>query len=341
MNEKPAVFVMPHKSDGSRQTEKHFREAIESIENQTDENWVLAITDDCSDNENALTELDNIEKRLGDKVHIVRSDKPLGTGRARNEGIRFANEISSPFILFLDTDDIAHEKRLELTRKAFESDEKINVVYSSFNVIDENSDIYSYDDIPLTIREIIDGHAHNAVQGENAWIDLATKKNYTTLTSCTAVKTSLAVKEPFPALSVSEDTHTWYRYGAHPGKYVFLGDFKNSYRVCKGTGSRSRSANPDFYDQKAANDEQGFEKAVKIYSGFNNVAEEKIEQIRTGFLVRESLCMLRVEQTRIAKDLLKKSVAISPEKTQAAVANLEADNAEKEFLAKIAAENLK
>lgn len=260
MNEKPAVFVMPHKSDGSRQTEKHFREAIESIENQTDENWVLAITDDCSDNENALTELDNIEKRLGDKVHIVRSDKPLGTGRARNEGIRFANEISSPFILFLDTDDIAHEKRLELTRKAFESDEKINVVYSSFNVIDENSDIYSYDDIPLTIREIIDGHAHNAVQGENAWIDLATKKNYTTLTSCTAVKTSLAVKEPFPALSVSEDTHTWYRYGAHPGKYVFLGDFKNSYRVCKGTGSRSRSANPDFYDQKAANDEQGFEK---------------------------------------------------------------------------------
>ena len=51
--------------------------------------------------------------------------------------------------------------------------------------------------------------------------------------------------------------------------------------------------------------------------------------------------MLRVEQTRIAKDLLKKSVAISPEKTQAAVANLEADNAEKEFLAKIAAENLK
>ena len=89
------------------------------------------------------------------------------------------------------------------------------------------------------------------------------------------------------------------------------------------------------------NDEQGFEKAVKIYSGFNNVAEKKIEQIRAGFLVRESLCMLRVEQTRIAKDLLKKSVAISPEKTQAAVANLEADNAEKEFLAKIAAENLK
>ena len=99
----------------------------------------------------------------------------------------------------------------------------------------------------MSVREIIDGHQVDIVEGENAWIGLATKKKYTNLTSCTAVRTSLAAEEPFPSESVSEDSHTWVRYAAHPGKFVFIRDIKGGYRICSNVASRSRSNNANFY----------------------------------------------------------------------------------------------
>lgn len=340
-----AAFVMPHKLNGSEVSERWLREAIKSIEDQTDPNWILIIIDDCSESEIALKELENIEHRFSrlyinssEKLHIIRSKEKLGAGNARNLGIKYAAEIGSPFILYLDTDDIAHERRLELTRKVFDADPAVNVVYTSFDVIDENGNIYLYDNIPMTIREIIDGHKKDIVQGENAWINIAVKKNYTTLTSCTAVRTKLALEEPFPATSVSEDVHTWYRYGAHPGKYVFLDEIKNSYRVCSGADSRSRSENPDFYNQKVKIDSDGFEEAVKIYLRYNNNnnnSDKEIDFIRVGFLVREALCMIRVNENKIAEDLLKKAVFISDINTKKAVKELVASDQEKNMIFKI------
>ncbi|MBQ6921742.1 MAG: glycosyltransferase family 2 protein, partial [Clostridia bacterium] len=104
------------------------------------------------------------------------------------------------------------------------------------------------------------GHKTDIVEGENAWIQIAMKKKYTNLTSCTAVRTSLAFEEPFPAVSVSEDCHTWLRYGAHPGKFVFLREIKGGYRICSGTQSRSRSLNADFYERLFLTDSDGFER---------------------------------------------------------------------------------
>lgn len=69
------------------------------------------------------------------------------------------------------------------------------------------------------------------------------EENYINLTSCKAVRTSLAVAEEFPEASVSEDRHTWMRYGAHPGKFVFLLEIKDGYRIRRGVASRPRALN--------------------------------------------------------------------------------------------------
>ena len=204
--------------------------------------------------------------------------------------------------------------RLELVRRAFDKDDTINVVYTGFDVIDENGKLVPRDQISLSVREIIDGHKQDIVEGENAWIAIAMKKKYTNLTSCTAVKTSLALAEPFPAASVSEDCHTWLRYAAHPGKFVFIREIKDGYRICTGVQSRSRSINADFYEKMFQNDSAGFEEAVKIAKKYGTMGGFAEDDIRVAFYVRLALTLLHGASEEYCQKSLAKAAQISKEK---------------------------
>ena len=115
-----AAFVMPVKLSGDEMELRHFRQAVESIKYQTDNDWILIMIDDYSDNKAVYDTIDKIKNDLKDKLHIIYSDKNYGAGTARNKGVQYANEIGAPFILFNDTDDISDPRRLELVRKTFE-----------------------------------------------------------------------------------------------------------------------------------------------------------------------------------------------------------------------------
>ncbi|MCR4907590.1 MAG: hypothetical protein K5985_02095 [Lachnospiraceae bacterium] len=108
-----------------------------------------------------------------------------------------------------------------------------------------------------------------------------------------AVRTDLAIAEPLPPGTVSEDANTWYRYAAYPGRFVFLDDIKNQYRICSGTDSRARSKNKSFYAQKAEMDSDGFEKAAKIAVKYGLVDPAVVDDLRARFYVRLALSMLR------------------------------------------------
>ncbi len=292
---------MPVKITGDEMSLNHFKASVESIKKQTDSNWKLVIVDDYSDDRKVYEAIDEVKKDLGEKLHIIYSDRNYGTGQARNTGIRYAAEIGAPFILYNDSDDISDPLRLELVRRAFDKDDTVNVVYTGFDVIDENGKLVPRDQISLSVREIIDGHKQDIVEGENAWIAIAMKKKYTNLTSCTAVKTSLALAEPFPAASVSEDCHTWLRYAAHPGKFVFIREIKGGYRICTGVQSRSRSINADFYEKMFQNDSAGFEEAVKIAKKYGTMGGFAEDDIRVAFYVRLALTLLHGRRKNIAK----------------------------------------
>ena len=315
MDKKTAAFVMPVKLSGDELELRLFRESVESIKRQTDDNWILIMVDDYSDKQNVYDAIDEMKNDLGDKLHVIYSDKNYGSGAARNKGVKCAYEIGAPFILFNDSDDISDPRRLELVRKAFDEDETVNVVYTSFDVIDENDNVVPHDRILMSVREIIDGHQVDIVEGENAWIGIATKKKYTNLTSCTAVRTSLAAEEPFPSVSVSEDSHTWVRYAAHPGKFVFLRDIKGGYRICSNVASRSRSNNADFYKKMFEVDSAGFEEAVKVAKKYGTMGGLDENDIRTAFYVRLALSLLHGESVKYCKKSLDKALAVSKENT--------------------------
>ena len=309
-----AAFIMPLKISGSEMELRHLRTSIESIKRQTDNDWILIMVDDFSNDKAVYAALDEIKNDLKDKVHVIYSDRNYGAGASRNTAIRFANEFGAPFILFNDADDISAPQRLELVRKAFE-DEIVNVVYTSFDVIDENDNIVPDEQISLPIREIIDGHKVDAVEGENAFVAIAAKKKYTNLTSCTAARTSLAIEEPFPNNSVSEDCNTWYRYGAHRGKFVLLREIKGSYRVCTGVESRSRSINNDFYEKMFKMDSAGFEAAVKLAKKYGTMGGWNEDDLRTAFHVRLALSLLFGGSQAYCKKSLEIALGISKENT--------------------------
>ena len=322
MNKNTAAFMMPVKLGGDDIELRLFREAVASVKGQTDDNWILIMVEDCSDNKAVYDVIDEMKAELGDKLHVIYSDRNYGSGAARNKGVRYAHAIGAPFILFNDSDDISDPRRLELVRKAFDSDDTVNVVYTSFDVIDENGVVVPHDKILMSVREIIDGHQVDIVEGEHAWIGIATRKKYTNLTSCTAVRTSLAVQEPFPSESVSEDSHTWVRYAAHPGKFVFLRDIKGGYRICSNVASRSRSNNANFYQKMFEVDSAGFEEAVKIARKYGTMGGLDENDIRTAFYVRLALSLLHGESVKYCKKSLDKALAISKERTLAYIDQL-------------------
>ena len=334
MNNTP-VFIMPLKLNDSDMELNFLKASIDSIKNQTDPNWQLVIIEDYSNVQRVYDALEAFKADLKDKLHIIYSDRNYGTGAARNKGVAYAHEIGAPFILYNDADDISHPRRLELVRKAF-MDESVNVVYTSFDVIDENDNITPKEKLSAVIREIIDGHYVDPVEGENAWINIALKKKYTNLTSCTAVRTELAFEEKFPEASVSEDCHTWFRYGAHPGKFFLIKEIKGLYRICSGTASRSRSINADFYDRMMKMDTSGFESALKVAQRLGTMGGYDENYLRAGFHVRLALNLLNGGSKEHCQESLQIALNISKEQTLAFIDALHCDLQQKAQLIELA-----
>lgn len=87
--------------------------AVASIMQQTMPHWELLIVDDNEPDSSARTETESLVARLmadDPRVHYIRHPRNLGGGAARNTGIRAT---SSPFVAFLDDDDVWHREKLE------------------------------------------------------------------------------------------------------------------------------------------------------------------------------------------------------------------------------------
>lgn len=134
--ENPKVSVIISCYNG----EKFIGEAIESVINQTYENWELIIVDDGSTDDSK-----NIVKSYlaDDRVNYLEHSKNRGIAAARNTAIAAAKGRS---IAFLDQDDVWLPKKLGKQIEVLENDEKreIGIVYSDAYLVDSNLNIIGY-----------------------------------------------------------------------------------------------------------------------------------------------------------------------------------------------------
>ena len=84
----------------SYNTAKFIGKTIESVQNQTYQNWEMIIVDDCStDNTDEV-----VDGYLSDKrIKYIKNEKNSGAAVSRNRALR---EAKGKWITFLDSDDL-------------------------------------------------------------------------------------------------------------------------------------------------------------------------------------------------------------------------------------------
>ena len=118
-------IIMP-----SYNTAKYISDSINSVINQTYENWELIIVDDCStDNTDEI-----VNEFLKDKrIKYFKNEKNSGAAISRNKALR---EAKGRWIAFLDSDDLWVPEKLEKQIK-FMEENNYYFSYSYYQEIDE------------------------------------------------------------------------------------------------------------------------------------------------------------------------------------------------------------
>ncbi len=316
----PATFVMPHWFKNPELGERYLAITLSAIFNQTDPNWRLVLIDDGSSAPETRSYLTQLQQEQPDKIYVIFKATNDGPGVCRNLGVQWAFEHESPFILFNDADDPPSPRRLERVRQVFVEQPATGVVYSTFRVIDQAGQEIALAEMTPSVAEVIEAHRQHPPQGDNAWIAIGTQTGYVNHTSSTAVRTDLAIQFPFPAERVSEDSHTWFRYSAGGGPFVYIDEPLSTYRNTRdvaGSASRSREGGKaGFYTAKARVDTAGFQEAIQIALANNKIRPDQAGELMVRFYLRLAQTLAREGFPRLAADQISAAWAISPELTE-------------------------
>ncbi|RLJ64377.1 glycosyltransferase involved in cell wall biosynthesis [Lacinutrix venerupis] len=150
-------------------------ETLNSIINQTYENWKCIIIDDNSkDNTKTFVEEEFIEKDTRFKFYTKDNSKyPQGLGGSRNMSLDIAEEINAEYIHFFDDDDLMHPRKLELQMDMLLSNLNYSFVTCEYEHLDTNkvlSKELKSSNLPLFSNNILE--------------DFITRSNKVFLNSC-------------------------------------------------------------------------------------------------------------------------------------------------------------
>jgi glycosyltransferase involved in cell wall biosynthesis len=112
-------------------SEKFIQETIQSVQNQTYQNWEMIIVDDAS-TDNTVAIIDKIAS-IDYRIKVIKLNKNSGTGIARNSALDFAN---GKYIAFLDADDLWKPEKLK-TQVNFLQSNNIPFTFSYYECINE------------------------------------------------------------------------------------------------------------------------------------------------------------------------------------------------------------
>lgn len=113
-------------------SEKYISETLNSVLNQTHQNWELLLVDDCS-KDNTIPIIKEFQK-TDKRIKLFQLDVNSGAAIARNTAIKDAN---GEFIAFLDGDDKWLPKKLELQLE-FMISNNYNLTHTAYELIDNN-----------------------------------------------------------------------------------------------------------------------------------------------------------------------------------------------------------
>jgi glycosyltransferase involved in cell wall biosynthesis len=317
-----SAFIIPYYTNGYDHHQVQSREklliadTIEGLFLQTDEDWSAIIVVDMYPNEETHDYLIQLKQKYYPKIDVIFLERNVGPGVSRNLGVLKALERGNTIILFNDSDDISHPKRLEVVKKTFLENPLVDLVYSTFEVIDENNRSTPIEKISSPILEILESHVQNPLEGNNIWIKMGTETGITNITSSTAVRIKFAYQCPFPNERASEDFHSWIRMSAFGANFKYTSLIPTKYRIpsfMKYQASRTRIGLGNFNQIKARVDSDGFSKATEIALARNIIKPEEVPLIKAKFYKRLAKSMIREMENKLANELLNIAIQLEYE----------------------------
>lgn len=112
-------------------SEKFIAETIQSVQNQSYQNWEMIIVDDSSTDQ-TVTIVEQLIKN-DSRIRLFQLDKNSGAGIAREKALSIAN---GDYISFLDADDLWKPQKLE-KQLQFLKENKVPFTFSFYECIDE------------------------------------------------------------------------------------------------------------------------------------------------------------------------------------------------------------
>lgn len=196
---------------------RFLRDTINSIKNQTYENWEAIFVDDCSRDNSS-----DIIKEFSEDIRIklITLEQNGGVAVARNIGI---DNAKGKYIAFLDADDLWEKEKLEKQIKVIEKDSNIGLIFTGTRYIDENSNPYNYVlEVPKTInyKELL-------------------KQN---VISCSSVlvKKEHVIKYKMPNDGMHEDFAVWLQILKEGIKVVGINEPLLVYRISRNSKSSNK-----------------------------------------------------------------------------------------------------
>lgn len=115
--------------------EKTIGETIESVINQSYNNWELIIVNDCS-NDNTVQVVDSY-MRLDKRIRLINHANNLGPAQARNTAISNAK---GRFLAMLDSDDLWKKEKLE-KQISFMLENRYVFTFTSYEIFHESAEL--------------------------------------------------------------------------------------------------------------------------------------------------------------------------------------------------------
>ena len=133
MNKLLVSIIMPY-----YKKDKYIRDTINSILNQTFQNFEILIVDDelTEESNKVLKEL----KKVDGRIKVIENQKNLGAGLSRNKAIDFSK---GSYLAFCDCDDLWERTKLN-TQLNFMNELKIDFSYTSYEIINKDGKTIDY-----------------------------------------------------------------------------------------------------------------------------------------------------------------------------------------------------
>lgn len=116
--------------------EKYIKYAIDSVINQTYNNWELIICDDCStDNTHDIVKEYSL---IDSRIKLIRNEKNSRQSKSRNNAFEKSD---GQYIAILDADDSIHEDKIKKQVLFLENNPQYSFVGTNAYIIDDNNKI--------------------------------------------------------------------------------------------------------------------------------------------------------------------------------------------------------